>query len=70
MKSDVVLQSKDRVLLGMNVSVISKDGYICITDAVLAMNKKRKEKGLKERWINEIMLTSSFRERCFELLIS
>lgn len=70
MKSNVVLQSKDRVLLGMNVSVMSKDGYICITDAVSAMNKKRKEKGLKERWINEIMLTSSFRERCFELLIS
>lgn len=67
MKSNVVLQSKDRVLLGMNVSVMSKDGYICITDAVSAMNKKRKEKGLKERWINEIMLTSSFRERCFEL---
>ena len=58
MKSNVVLQSKDRVLLGMNVSVMSKDGYICITDAVSAMNKKRKEKGLKERWINEIMLTS------------
>lgn len=70
MKSNVVLQSKDRVLLGINVSVMSKDGYICITDAVSAMNKKRKEKGLKERWINEIMLTSSFRERCFELLIS
>ena len=31
------------------------------------MKKKKKEKGLKERWINEIMLTSSFRERCFEL---
>lgn len=70
MKSNVVLQSKDRVLLEMNVSVMSKDGYICITDAVSVMNKKRKEKGLKERWINEIMLTSSFRERCFELLIS
>ena len=40
MKSNVVLQSKDRVLLGMNVSVMSKDGYICITDAVSAMNKK------------------------------
>lgn len=25
MKSNVVLQSKDRVLLGMNVSVMSKD---------------------------------------------
>jgi hypothetical protein len=42
---------KIEFLLGMNVSVMSKDGYICITDAVSAMNKKRKEKGLKERWI-------------------
>lgn len=47
MKSNVVLQSKDRVLLGMNVSVMSKDGYICITDAVSAMNKKKKRKRVK-----------------------
>lgn len=67
MKSNVILQSKDRVLLGTNVLVMSKDGYVCITDAVSAMNKKRKEKGLKERWVNDIVPTSSFNERCFEL---
>lgn len=68
MKSNVVLQSKDRVLLGMNVSVMSKDGYVCITDAVSAMNKKRKEKGLKDKKVNDIVVTMSFNERCFELV--
>lgn len=67
MKTNVVLKSKDRILLGVNVSVMSKDGFICITDATEAMNKKRVSKGLAPKKINKILSTSSFNERCIEL---
>lgn len=68
MKTNVVLQSKDRVLLGTNVSVMSKDGFVCITDAVNALNSKRESNGLTQRRLKEIIMTSSFNEKCFELL--
>lgn len=68
MKSNVVLQSKDRVLLGVNVSVMSKDGYVCITDATEALNKKRLSKGMQIKKVGEIISTSAFNERCNELV--
>lgn len=68
MKSNVVLQSKDRVLLGVSVSVMSKDGYVCITDATNALNKKRESNGFVPKKVNSIIQTSSFNERCMELL--
>lgn len=68
MKSNVVLQSKDRVLLGVNVSVMSKDGYICITDAMKALSMKREKKGLAPKQLSHIMETEAFKERCVELV--
>ena len=68
MKSNVVLQSKDRVLLGVNVSVMSKDGYVCITDATEALNKKRLSNGMQTKKVGEIISTSAFNERCNELV--
>lgn len=68
MKSNVVLQSKDRVLLGMNVSVMSKDGYICITDAMKALSAKREKLGLAPKQLSHIIETESFKERCTELV--
>lgn len=55
MKTNVVLQSKSRELLGMNVSVMSKDGYVCISDAMKALSEKRKSEGLAPKRINDIM---------------
>ena len=68
MKSNVVLQSKDRILLGMNVSVMSKDGYICITDAMKALSAKREKLGLAPKQLSHIIETESFKERCTELV--
>lgn len=34
MKSNVLLQSESRELLGRNISVMSKDGFVCITEVM------------------------------------
>lgn len=68
MKTNVVLQSPDRNLLGVNVSVMSKDGYVCITEANIALSKKRESLGLAAKKIGDILETQSFRERCYELV--
>lgn len=68
METNVVLQSKDRILLGMNVSVMSKDGYICITDAMKALSAKREKLGLAPKQLSHIIETESFKERCTELV--
>lgn len=67
MKSNVVLQSESRKMLGVNVSVMSKDGYVCITEAAKAIDDKRALMGLAPKRISAIMQTSGFRERCYEL---
>lgn len=35
MKSNVLLQSESRELLGRNISVMSKDGFVCITEVII-----------------------------------
>lgn len=34
MKSNVLLQSESRELLGRNISVMLKDGFVCITEVM------------------------------------
>lgn len=62
------MQSCDRELLGKTVSVMSKDGFICITEAMDALNEKRLSLGLKLRRIDDILQTTSFRERLSSLV--
>lgn len=68
MKTNAVLKSPDRNLLGVNVSVMSKDGYVCMTEANNALSKKRESLGLAPKKIGDILETQSFRERCYELV--
>lgn len=42
---------------------MSKDGFVCITEAMDALNKKRAIMGLSNRRIDEILQTKSFQER-------
>lgn len=67
METNVLMQSKDRVLSGVNISVMPKDGYICLTDATKALNEKRLKKGLMPKKVNDIMSTLAFRERIIDL---
>lgn len=39
MKSNLILQSESRELLGRNISVMSKDGFVCITEVMEALNE-------------------------------
>lgn len=46
MKSNLILSSESRELLGRNISVMSKDGFVCITEVMEALNEKRKSMGV------------------------
>lgn len=68
MKSNVVLQSSSRELFGKNISVMSKDGYVCITEVMDILSEKRKNEGLKPRRIDDIMSTDGFQEKINALI--
>ena len=42
MKSNLILKSESRTLLGSPVSIMSKDGYECITEAMDSIKKKKR----------------------------
>lgn len=63
MKTNVQLESSSRNLLGKTITVMSKDGFVCITEAMDALNEKRALMGLKARRIDDILQTKSFQER-------
>ena len=68
MKTNVRLESESRELLGKTISVMSKDGFVCITEAVDALNHKRSLMGLGPRRIEDIIKTKSFQERMPSLI--
>ena len=47
MKSNLILQSESRELLGRNISVMSKDGFVCITEVMEALNEKTQIYGIR-----------------------
>ena len=49
MKSNVLLQSESRELLGRNISVMSKDGFVCITEVMEVLSQKRAAMGLEQK---------------------
>lgn len=51
MKSNVLLQSESRELLGRNISVMSKDGFVCITEVMEALTEKREKTGFGSKKI-------------------
>ena len=60
MKSNLILQSESRELLGRNISVMSKDGFVCITEVMEALNEKRKSMGLESRRLDHLFSTNGF----------
>lgn len=60
MKSNVLLQSESRELLGRNISVMSKDGFVCITEVMDVLSQKRAAIGLEPKRLDHLMSTSSF----------
>lgn len=63
MKSNLILQSESRELLGRNISVMSKDGFVCITEVMEALNEKRKSMGLESRRLDHLFSTNGFQEK-------
>mgnify|MGYP003184098418 CR=1 FL=1 len=55
MKSNLILSSESRELLGRNISVMSKDGFVCITEVMEALNEKRKSMGLESRRLDHLL---------------
>lgn len=68
MKTNVVLQSESRELLGRNISVMSKDGFVCITEVMEALNEKRKSMGLESKRVDKLIQTQSFQEKMKALI--
>lgn len=63
MKSNLILSSESRELLGRNISVMSKDGFVCITEVMEALNEKRKSMGLESRRLDHLFATNGFQEK-------
>lgn len=55
MKSNLILKSESRMLLGNQISIMSKDGYVCITEAMNSIKSKRESMGLSSREINDVL---------------
>ena len=68
MKTNVLLQSESRELLGKKISVMSKDGFVCITEVMEVLTQKRISMGLEPRRIDKLMSTQSFKERANEMV--
>lgn len=67
MKSNVVLSSKDRELLGFRIPVMSKDGFISITDTLKVLNSKRRERGLADKRLDDVLSSKAINERIREI---
>lgn len=63
MKSNLILSSESRELLGRNISVMSKDGFVCITEVMEVLNEKRKSMGLESRRLDHLFATNGFQEK-------
>ena len=68
MKTRMELQSSDREINGKNVSVLSDNGYVCVTEAMEFLSDERSKNGLSPKKLNDIFKTQSFQERCIELI--
>jgi hypothetical protein len=70
MKTNVILESTSRDLLGTTIRQRTKDSFLCLSDLQIAYNKAREEFGWVDRDISNIMSTDSMKERIFELLLA
>lgn len=68
MKSNLILKSESRMLLGNQISIMSKDGYVCITEAMSSIKSKRESMGLSSREINDVLSQQGFKEKIKALM--
>ena len=68
MKTNVLLQSESRELLGKKIPVMSKDGFVCITEVMEVLAQKRASMGLEPKRLDHLMSTSSFQEKMSALI--
>lgn len=68
MKTNVILQSESRELLGIIIRQKTENGFLCLTDLQYAFDKARIEYGWSDRRINDIVSTQTFKERIYYIL--
>jgi hypothetical protein len=68
MKTNVILKSESRNLLGVVIRQKTENGFLCLTDLQQAFELARIENGWNERKINHIISTQTFKERTYYIL--
>ena len=68
MKSNVTMQSKDRVLFGVTIRQDTKDGFLSVTDLQEAYFRARMEKGWPDRRVEHILSNNQSSERIYYVL--
>jgi len=68
MKSNVIMQSKDRELFGITIKQETKTGFLSVSALQKAYESARWEYGWSERSLTWIMQTQDFKERVYYLL--
>ena len=68
MKTNVILKSESRELLGTIIRQKTENGFLCLTDLQQAFDKARIQYGWNDRRINDIISTQTFKERTYYIL--
>lgn len=63
MKSNLILSSESRELLGRNISVMSKDGFVCITEVMEVLNENVNPWGWSLGGLIICLLLTDFKKR-------
>lgn len=68
MKTNVILKSESRDLLGVVIRQKTENSFLCLTDLQNAYDTAREIYGWSDRRINDIVSTQSFKERTYYIL--
>lgn len=68
MKTNITMNSKDRVLFGITIRQDTKNEFLSVSDLQKAYAIAREEKGWSDKRIEHILATNTSAERCYYLL--
>ena len=68
MKSNIILESKDRDLFGVVIKQETKTGFLSVSELQKAYEVARWQHGWSDKRVSDIMQTDAFKERTFYLL--
>lgn len=68
MKTNIVIQSKDRELFGLSIKQETKTGFLSVSELQKAYEVARWQYGWSDRKVADVMQTENFKERVFYLL--